>query len=48
MEHSPEYSFESLPSSTDVPARPNKAATLWYQYLTVAAMLLLLGSLWVF
>jgi hypothetical protein len=28
--------------------RPNEAATRVYQVVTIAAMLLLLGSLWVF
>ncbi len=48
MEHSPEYPIKSLPSSTDGLSKPSKAATLVYQCVTVAAMLWLLGSLWVF
>lgn len=49
MQHSPEYSgYTSLPTSKNEPQNPGKAATLVYQCVTVAAMLLLLGSLWAF
>lgn len=48
MERSPEYPFKSSPSSTDGLPKPSKAANLVYQCVTVAAMLWLLGSLWVF
>jgi hypothetical protein len=48
MEHSPEYSFNSLPTTENGLQRPFKAANIVYQSLTVAAMILLLGSLWVF
>ena len=49
MQHSPEYySFNSLPSTENEFQRPIKAANIAYQYITVAAMILLLGSLWVF
>jgi hypothetical protein len=48
MEHSPEYSVKPLPCSADGPTKPGKSATLVYQCVTIAAMLLLLGSLWVF
>lgn len=49
MEHSPEYSCNSLPSSVGGIQNPSgKAATIVYQGVTIAAMLLLLGSLWIF
>jgi hypothetical protein len=48
MEHSPEYPFNSLPSSASGPQKPVKAATIVYQGVTIAAMVLLLGSLWAF
>lgn len=48
MEHSPEYSFNSLPSSASEHQKSGKAATIVYQGVTIAAMLLLLGSLWAF
>lgn len=48
MQHSPEYSCNSLPSSVSRPQNPGKAATIVYQGVTIAAMLLLLGSLWIF
>lgn len=50
MQHSPEYSCNSLPSSSASGPQnaPGKAATMVYQGVTIAAMLLLLGSLWVF
>lgn len=49
MQHSPEYSCNSLPSSVSgTQSTSGKAATIVYQCVTVAAMLLLLGSLWIF
>lgn len=48
MQHSPEYSFNPMPSSEIGFEKPGKAATIVYQGVTIAAMLLLLGSLWVF
>lgn len=48
MERSPEYSANTLLSTDNSTQRPVKAATIAYQTLTVAAMLILLGSLWVF
>ncbi len=48
MERSPEYSFDSLPSTEIGLQSPARAANIAYQYLTVAAMILLLASLWVF
>jgi hypothetical protein len=48
MQPSPEFSSNSVPSSTGSFERPVQAANLVYQCVTVAAMLLLLGSLWVF
>ena len=53
MNRSPEFSSNPLhPSSLPIPAGglqpPGKAATMVYQGVTIAAMLLLLCSLWVF
>ena len=48
MQHSPEYSFNTVPSSENGLQRPVKAANIIYQGVTIAAMILLLGSLWVF
>jgi hypothetical protein len=48
MQHSPEYSFNPLPLSENGLQKPGKAATVVYQSVTIAAMILLLGSLWVF
>jgi hypothetical protein len=49
MQHSPDYcSFNSLPSTENGIQRPVRAANIAYQYITIAAMILLLGSLWVF
>ena len=48
MEHSPEYSFNQLPSPDNALRRPERSAAIVYQSLTVAAMILLLGSMWVF
>ena len=48
MQHSPEYSFNTVPSSESGFERPVKAANFIYQGVTIAAMILLLGSLWVF
>jgi hypothetical protein len=46
MPQSPAYSFNP---STDIGLqKPVRAANLVYQSVTVAAMILLLGSLWVF
>ena len=48
MQHSPEYSFNPLPSSESGLQKPVKTATIVYQTVTIAAMVLLLGSLWLF
>ncbi len=48
MERSPEYSTNTLYSSENGLQKPVRAANIVYQTLTVAAMILLLGSLWVF
>ena len=48
MERSPEYSINSFPSTENGFQRPIKAANIVYQTLTIAAMIMLLGSLWVF
>jgi hypothetical protein len=48
MKHSPEYSFNTVPSSENDFQRPVRAANIVYQGVTIAAMILLLGSLWVF
>jgi hypothetical protein len=48
MEHSPEYTV-NLSSPSDIGIqKPVRAANIVYQSLTIAAMVLLLGSLWVF
>ncbi len=48
MKGSPEYSFNSIPSNESGFQISGRAANVAYQSLTVAAMILLLGSLWVF
>lgn len=48
MERSPEYSTNTFFSTDNGTQRPVKAANIVYQTLTIAAMLILLGSLWVF
>jgi len=48
MERSPEYSANTLLSTDSGTQRPVKAANIVYQTLTIAAMLILLGSLLVF
>jgi hypothetical protein len=48
MRRSPEFSSNALESPAGEPELPLRAATLLYQGVTIAAMLLLLGSLWVF
>jgi hypothetical protein len=48
MQHSPEYSCNPMSLSDGSPQQPAKAATIVYQSLTIAAMVLLLGSMWVF
>ncbi len=48
MQHSPEYSFNPLPSTEIGLQKPVRAANIAYQTVTIAAMILLLGSLWVF
>jgi hypothetical protein len=48
MRHSPEYSFNPMPLSENGLQKPAKSATIVYQTVTIAAMILLLGSLWVF
>jgi hypothetical protein len=48
MQHSPEYSLNQLPSTEGALQGPGKSAAIVYQSLTIAAMILLLGTLWVF
>ena len=48
MQPSPQTASTSLPASSAGSTPSRKAETLTYQALTVAAMLLLLGSLWGF
>lgn len=48
MERSPEYSANTFLSTETGTQRPVKAANIVYQTVTIAAMLILLGSLWVF
>jgi len=48
MQQSTEYTLSSLPSTENGPRKPVRAANIAYQYITIAAMILLLGSLWVF
>ena len=46
MQRFPGYTFDTLPERDF--QRPVRAANIAYQGVTVAAMILLLGSLWVF
>jgi len=48
MQHSPDYSFSQSPSTEMGHQRPVRAANIVYQSLTITAMVLLLGSLWIF
>ncbi|HUV69138.1 MAG TPA: hypothetical protein VMW15_05705 [Terracidiphilus sp.] len=48
MQSPPEFSSTLLQASADCVQQPAQAATLVYQGVTVAAMLLLLCSMWVF
>lgn len=48
MKCSPEYSFNPAPSNESGFPISDKAANVAYQSLTIAAMILLLGTLWVF
>jgi hypothetical protein len=48
MQPSPQTGCASLPSSTGGLREPRNADYLTYQVVTIAAMLLLLVSLWVF
>ncbi len=49
MSTSPAMTMTVAPTAAAGPAnRPNEAGTRVYQVVTIAAMLLLLGSLWVF
>jgi hypothetical protein len=48
MEHSPEYPLNHLPSTESALQQPGRSAAIVYQSLTIAAMILLLGTLWVF
>lgn len=48
MKGSPEYPFNPMPSNESGFQISGRAANVAYQSLTVAAMILLLGSLWVF
>ena len=48
MPPSPEFSANSEPTFAADIQQPAQAATIVYQSMTVAAMLLLLCSMWVF
>lgn len=48
MQRSPEPSSNPMPTSASGLQKPAQAATMVYQGVTIAAMLLLLCSLWVF
>jgi hypothetical protein len=48
MHRSPEFSSNPMPTSASGFQRPAQAATMVYQGVTIAAMLLLLCTLWVF
>ena len=48
MHRSPEFSSNPMPTSASGSQRPAQAATMVYQSVTIAAMLLLLCTLWVF
>jgi hypothetical protein len=48
MQHSPEFSSNAMHPSASSLHRPSRAATMVYQGVTIAAMLWLLGSMWVF
>jgi hypothetical protein len=48
MQSSPETSFASVPAPADSRNQSRRAEDLAYQAVTVAAILLLLASLWVF
>jgi len=48
MQSSPEFLSAAPPGSTDGKEQPQRPADWLYKGLTIAAMLLLLGSLWVF
>jgi hypothetical protein len=48
MQSSPQNASASLQARGDAPRQSRKAEDLMYQAITVAAILMLLGSLWVF
>ena len=48
MQDSPELTYTTLPSSANETHNAERTSAIVYQCLTLAAMLLLLGSLWVF
>jgi hypothetical protein len=48
MQTSPQAVSNSVPRPSDVPNGARTRADLIYQVVTIAAVLLLLGSLWVF
>jgi hypothetical protein len=48
MQHSAQYSFNPSTSTEIGAQRPVQAANMAYQSVTIVAMILLLGSLWVF
>jgi len=48
MQSSPQNAPASLQVGSDASTQSRKAEDLTYQVLTVAAIVLLLGSLWVF
>jgi hypothetical protein len=48
MQSSPQAASTSVPTQNDAPTGSRTHEDLIYQAVTVAAVLLLLGSLWVF
>jgi hypothetical protein len=48
MQTSPQAASSAVPRHSDAPTGPGRHADLIYQAVTVVAVLLLLGSLWVF
>jgi hypothetical protein len=48
MQSSPQAVSSSVPTQNNTPAAAHSRADLMYQLVTVAAVLMLLGSLWVF
>ncbi len=48
MQATPQIASASLPAPAEEAVQPRKAEDLAYQAVTIAAILLLLGSLWLF